>query len=1351
MTDVSSSTWQSGVSGDWTNGSDWSSGSPAANAVANITANGNYVVTLFGSAAAGGLVLNAQGAEFYDAGALNLNGTLALQAGTLALAYGAINGGTIAMLGGSFLATGGTLNNVAVDGTLNMSTVNETLFVQNGLALAGANGSGAGSIALSGAYSSIDFLGSQALNNAVVALGSIGNQPGQTGPAALDVTHMGGASTAATLTIGASSWVRDVGGQAQLVVGSISPVIGASLTDSMVNQGTISAMGIAGTLSIAGNGNFVNQGTIAVSGGALLQIATGGFQNNGRISVSNATLALGGTYTTASLFNLGTVALSNGQVELTGLARNGGTTLTLGAGSSITGSLGALALAGTIANGTVVDNGGGMSFAAGTGTLSGVTYQGALNLGGTAAGVTLLGNTQITGANGANGSALVTGNAASLLLQGSESLDNVNITLGASGQAASIGTSDPWLASSATTATLGAGVTVQQGGVNAALDANAFSPIAGFGLSDTLVNQGNILATYNGGQTVIGGYGSFINQGAITVGNNDTLTVTAQQFGNSGTITVGAGGTVVLGSNASAFSSATSWSNAGQIAVTGGTLSLGGTLTTTQLGSVTESSGAVQLTGLLNNAGTTLSLGAAASLNTFSLNGTIAGGTITDNSAALTIGSNGTALLDGVTDNGTLSVAQAGGFLRVRDGLTVNGTAKITGAGAVLDFVGTQSFANASVNLGAAGTAATIELTHGTTGSGASVLSLASSLAITQTGQFATIGAAGGVAGDGIVNAGTITGGVYGGTLTLGGTSFTNQGKISVSSGETLNLQAAQFSNTGTIAVNNAALSLGGSLTLASLGNIALSNASVAVAGTLSLGTGTLTIGAGSALGRVSVTGTIAGGTIIDNGNGLAGAGAGDLAGVTYRGLLDLSRPFAQLSVSQGINLTGVSGSGTGSIALTGAASRLISASTQTLNNVNVALGSGAQVYLGQALAAPEFDAAAGTQLTIGASATINVAGTAGTLGNAGLGQWTDSIINAGHINAALAGGTLTVGSSNFTNSGTMNACAGGVLTLASANTLNTGTLAIGGTGTVQLGLFNYFADPLGGAAQFTNQGSIVMTGGTLHEMTSNGLFPGVPVVNQGMITGTGIVATGISNTGTIDAHGGTLSIQGPVAGAGTLQIDAGATMDLVGSVGGSEVARFTSNSGTLKIEQPATFNGQIANVVGGDVVDLVGQTLTNVALSAGALVAKTASNQYTIHGTTALAGTVEVASDGHGGSNVAIIPSGAAGVNGAKLVLSVTQPKMMFFTAPSGDTLTGSSANMNNLTACNWSNASSLDITDLSPAAARLVATAGAATTSLAYTDGTHTGSLILGTSLSQSHFTVASDGHGGTLITTH
>ena len=96
------------------------------------------------------------------------------------------------------------------------------------------------------------------------------------------------------------------------------------------------------------------------------------------------------------------------------------------------------------------------------------------------------------------------------------------MALGAGAVAADIGTSDAFLASTATTATLGPNLVVAQTGAMAALDANGSSPIPGFGLSDTLVNQGSVTAAVAGGQFGIGGFGSFINQGSIAVSNGDT-------------------------------------------------------------------------------------------------------------------------------------------------------------------------------------------------------------------------------------------------------------------------------------------------------------------------------------------------------------------------------------------------------------------------------------------------------------------------------------------------------------------------------------------------------------------------------------------------------------------------------------------------------------------------------------------------------------------------------------------------------------------------------------------------------------------------------------------------------------
>ncbi len=277
---MSIDTWL-GTSGDWSLATGWANGQPpSATDTALIAAPGSYLITLFGTAAVGGLTMAAPGAEFYDAGALAVSGTLALQSGTLALAYGAIDGGTLALSGGTFQTTGGTLDGVAVQGTLDLSAPSATLFVRDGMAMSGAGGSGAGSIALTGGYAALDFLGSQTLNNATISFGASGSVPGQAGAATLGITQAAGATTGATLTLGSTLWLRQAGSagvSGVIAVGSTGAAPGATLPDELINQGTITAGVNGATLDISGSGTFVNGGTIAVSNGATLEIATAGF------------------------------------------------------------------------------------------------------------------------------------------------------------------------------------------------------------------------------------------------------------------------------------------------------------------------------------------------------------------------------------------------------------------------------------------------------------------------------------------------------------------------------------------------------------------------------------------------------------------------------------------------------------------------------------------------------------------------------------------------------------------------------------------------------------------------------------------------------------------------------------------------------------------------------------------------------------------------------------------------------------------------------------------------------------------------------------------------------------------
>lgn len=1332
MTSIS---W-TGVSGDWTQAADWTGGAvPGATDSVTIAGTGAFTLTLYSATPVGSVVMNAASALFYDDGPLTLGGLFSLQAGTFDLAYGSLIGGTLALAGGSFAAQGGTLNGVAVQGALTMSQAYAAMVVQNGMAMSGLGGTGAGSIAVTGNYANLTFLGTQKLANTVVTLGASNG-----GPATLGVATPYGASTGATLTLAASVWLRAAGTQGQIMTSGSLP---GPNTSAVVNQGTITVSTAAGTLTVGGQGSFVNQGTLSVSNGATLDIASAGFSNTGTLVVNNATLDLGGTFASSLLGSLGALSLTQGIVEIGGDAVNTGATLSIGLGSA----LGPLELAGTITGGTVVDSGGGLNLSAGTGALDGVAYQGTLTLGAGAA-LTLLDSTTLPAAN-------VTGIGASLLLEGVTQLDSATIALGSnSGAAASIGTADSWLASAATAATLGAHLIVQQTGKFAAVNANATTPFAGYGLADTLVNQGSIIGSFAGGTLTFGGYGTLINQGSISVSNGDTLVIAPYLFSNTGTIAISGGASAILGGPANVFGQAPAWSNTGLISLSGGTLTLSGAMRTAQIGRIASSGGSLILAGTLANAGNTLTLGTGGQLPALSLTGTIQGGAIADPNGLLVIGPAGTALLDGVTDTGTLNLTQAGGWLRIRDGLTMSGVANLTGAGAELAFSGSQTFDTAQVNLGAAGTAAVIDVLQDPNSYTASTLTLGSNLRIVQAGALAGLGSAGDTFGDSTVENGAITAAFASGTFTIAGSGFVNRGTITVSNGDTLALTAAQFSNTGSIAINNAALAINDSVSLTALGQLRLSNAAVSVAGTLSATGGTLAIGAGSQWGRVSLTGTVAGGTILDTGSGLNAGGGATLSGVAYEGLLDLSRPFQQLAIANGITLSDISGTQAGTIMLTGAASRLLASTSETLSNATIYLGSASQTYLGQHVPAPELDAGAGCTLTIGTNTLLRSAGPAATLGNCSLGNWTDTIVNNGTVLESAASGLMTLGSSFFLNAGSVVVGNTGSTLFTGVGFTNTGGISIGAGSAFSLSLYGYYAAPNSGATVFTNSGTIHMVGGMLFENTGNGLFPAVPMVNLagGLIQGLGNIVGPVLNNGLVEAKSGpNLDIAGAVTGSGVLQIDSGCVLELAGAVASSQTVSFTASGETLRLDSTSTFSGNVANFVSGDLIDVAGSPVSSVAISSGTLVLGTSNGAFRLKTTAPLGGALSVGADRHGGDTVLYTAqSGGGGGQGGGTVtiLGVTQPKMLFWASPVGDEFQGTAVNLNGAQIANWTTADSLDFTDMAGANTTVLYAQGSSLGTLTVSDGGHTSSVVLLGTYNATWFHVTSDTHGGALV---
>ena len=796
------------------------------------------------------------------------------------------------------------------------------------------------------------------------------------------------------------------------------------------------------------------------------------------------------------------------------------------------------------------------------------------------------------------------------------------------------------------------------------------------------------------------------------------------------------------------------WSNTGKIAVSGGTLVLGGAFSTGQLGTVSQAGGTISLAGTLANAGATLTLGGSgAGIHAISLGGTIAGGTIADPAGALVADTSGQALLDGVSYLGTLDMAGPGSFLRVKDGLTLNGVADVLGAGAVLDFQGSQTLAQAQVMLGASGRAASLDVAHDPTQSGGSTLVLGTGVTVTQAGQLADIGRPNGtgVAGDMIVNEGTITAGVAGGTLTLGGPGFDNAGSILVGQSETLVIDAQAFANTGKITVNGGVLSLGGSVTLAALGQVNLVGGALSITGTMDLGGGTLTIGQGTALGRVVLTGTIENGTITDDGTGLAVAGGATLDDVTYDGTLDLSRPFSELAIAGGITVDSLSVGKPGTILVTGAESKLLATGTETIDAAQISLGSAAQLYAGMKLPAPELDAAPGVTLTLGPAATLNLSGTAGTLGNAGYGQWSDSIVNDGQVLAAAAG-TLSLGSTNFTNAGLLAASGGGVLALGDTSFVNSGTLSIGAGSAAAVTLYNYYASPMAGPSAFTNSGLIAMNGGILQEATANGLFPAVPLVNtaSGLIKGTGQIYAAVANAGTIEASGNGIYLAQSVSGTGMLQIDSGSTLELGTGLPSSQTVDFASAMGTLELNDPVDFSGRIVGMAAGDIIDLPGLVLTGVGMNSGTLVASTATQNFIFAGQSKMGGEVSAGRDVHGGATISFLAQ-TPGTGATVPVIAVGQPSMLFWCSPAGDEFQGTSAHVTGAHVSNFGTPDTLDITDLNPASAKLTATQTVGLDTLSISDGTHTLSIGLTGTFTTTSFHLVADGHGGTMLSYH
>jgi hypothetical protein len=534
--------------------------------------------------------------------------------------------------------------------------------------------------------------------------------------------------------------------------------------------------------------------------------------------------------------------------------------------------------------------------------------------------------------------------------------------------------------------------------------------------------------------------------------------------------------------------------------------------------------------GYLDVTGDTLGLDATTGSLTLA-GGTLFGGTVTAGGGARVIVASAGGTLDGVTLNADLDLTTAGAAVTVLDGLTLGGTATLHGA--TLNFSGTQTLAGTgNVVFVGTGPSSLLRVNSGTT------LTIGPGIAI--HGGNATVGSSSNPGT--VVNQGTIADDIAGATLTLNLASFSNQGALAASSGSSLTV-GGLTGTLGSVTLTGTASSLsanGHNYTISS-SLTAGSGQALALLGTFGVATGvtvtvtaaTLTLGSTPNLAAFTVTGsalnvqagytsaqllplfagnrvtlgtggildntgstlildagtgslTLAGGTLL-GGTVTAGGGArvigtssgGTLEGVTLNADLDLTAAGASATALHGLTLNGTATLHGTSLTFSG---------TQTLagaGNIVFAVA-GTSSLLG---------VDTGNTLTIGPGITIH--GGHATLGPSFSGA--GAVVNQGTIAADVAGATITINSTSFSNQGTLRATGGGSLSISNF-TLNSGTMTAGVgsvitvNGSFTQGSGGTINVALGGTAS-SQIGRINVTGaatlaGTLNVTLANGFMP---------------------------------------------------------------------------------------------------------------------------------------------------------------------------------------------------------------------------------------------------------------------
>jgi hypothetical protein len=701
-------TWIGGT-GDWDVAGNWSPSSPAgppgATDIATISATGPaYTVTIDTADAAKSLTEDSSSATVDDAGSLTLSRTFTLSAGTFVLGDGGtLSGGTTKVEGGTFTCDGGTLDDVTYDGALDLSEFDASVILVSGTTVNNAAGTGPGTINDTGEQTGLSFDGTQTFNNATINLGN------STAPSFLGGTNL---TLGPNVTIDESAYAHiytdddivNQGNITQTGTDSNLTIYGPS-GNSFTNSGTITAASSHGAMNIEITGfartTFTNSGTLAVSNGdkvtikpttfattasSLITIAanssvdidpTNAWSNLGSITLaSGSSLHLGGSFTLAGL---GTIANSGGTVYIHGTLDN-----TAGTLNGTTGLGQAVLHGGTVEGGTVTPAG--LLLSTSGGTLSGVTYDGALDLSGSNVWVQIANGTVVNNAAGTGaGTINDTGEYSALYFDNAQTFNNATINLGAASGYESYLYEDD-LTGAGTVLTLDSNVAADESGY-AQIFAGSYS-------GDGIVNQGDINQSGTGSSLDISG-NSFTNSGTITAASSGgALTIDPTTFTNSGTLAISNGDAVTIDATTASLGGTVNGSNVlkteGPTTVSG--LTIGGTVEWENTNTVTQSGGTVTIgdssgdkAGLFNTATGTYDIADDNGID----RGSSKASYIKNAGLFEKTGGTGTSTIaPAVANSGTLEAAS--GTLEFKGAVTGTGTDEISGR-ATLEFYSTAA------------------------------------------------------------------------------------------------------------------------------------------------------------------------------------------------------------------------------------------------------------------------------------------------------------------------------------------------------------------------------------------------------------------------------------------------------------------------------------------------------------------------------------------------------------------------------------------------------------------------------------------------------------------------------------